>query len=277
MNNRLLSLLLFLTAFILPQARAQQGEVPYVPMDLLDTAIRVQGDSVTVCVFRDVASTEFDIAVTRLIADSLLLDHRTLQVPADFSLFDEGDFYYAVYLHLVNDCDLVAGISLTGGLLPEWLATTAAYAAPPFVVVADAAKEAGRLGDIPAGEAVGVQIGSYADLSLVSWNTSQQQSRRWRRIPYGDDALLLERVADGSISAGLLWYPNFVQAEANAAGDFRLLDLNPLPDLKAEIGFAVFANQSWLISQFDAAISSLLESGELTELAQEHGIMPEDD
>src|SRR5699024_9310386 len=124
-------------------------------------------------------------------ADSLLLEHRILQVPADFSLFDEGDFYYAVYIHLVNDCDLVAGISLTGGLLPEWLATTAAYAAPPFVVAVDSDAEAVRLGDLPAGATVGVQIGSHADLSLVSWNTSQVKARQWRRIPYGDDALLV--------------------------------------------------------------------------------------
>lgn len=273
MRNRLAALLALAVLILQPPALAQQGEVPFVPMDLLDTAIRVQGDSVTVCVFRNVATTAFDRAVSALIADSLLLDHRILEVPADFSLFDEGDFYYTIYLHLVNDCDLVAGISLSAGMMPEWLATTAAYAAPPFVVVADADTRARVLGDVPAGESVGVQIGSFADLSFVSWNTAQPAARRWRRIPYGSDTLLLERVADGTVSAGLMFYPNFSRAAASPES-YKVLGLDPLPALKAEIGFATFANQAWLISQFDAAIAALSAGGELGALAGRHGIIP---
>ena len=124
--NRFLKVIscLFVSTFLLASA-----QVPYVPAELLDNAVRMQGDRVSICVFGGLDTTEFDRAATALIAEALLIDHVVTEIPSDFPLYDEVDFFYTLYIHLVNDCDMIAGLSLTAGIYPEWLAITGAVLA----------------------------------------------------------------------------------------------------------------------------------------------------
>lgn len=268
----ILRLLLAVSVFAGSSAWAQ---VPYVPAELLDNAVRVQGDSVTVCVFQGLDTTEFDEAATQLIADTLLLDHDIQHIPAQFPLYDDTDFFYTLYLRLVNDCDMIAGLSLSAGIFPEWLAATAPYASLPFVVVAtDPAYSS--LADVPRGRAVGMQIGSLGDMGFLAYNNNLSPDNRWLRLPYGDDELMLQRLEEGRIDAAMIWLPDLLKSAYWASGDFGIIDSDPLPRLVAEIGFVTMANQSWLLEEFDAAISELRASGALQELAREAGVTLDD-
>ena len=260
----------------LQAAAAQQGELPYVPVELLDETVRIQGDSVRVCVYDDIGTTDFDVAASALVADALILGHEIKKITANFGLFEDGDLFYSIYLNLVNNCDMIAGFSLTDVELPDWLAVTRSYVAAPFVLLS-AEPERESLTDIPRGAAVGTQVGSHADMTLLAYNSNLRPEERWHRFPYGSDELMLERLDDGTIEAALLWYPNLRQVRSQWQETYRLLSTEPLPEPTAEVGFITFNNQDWLLSQLDAAIAELLDTGELVTLAQEHGIIPGDD
>lgn len=265
---------IFLLILSLGVASAQ---VPYVPAELLDNRLRLQGDHVTTCIFRNRDTTEFDRAVAELVAESLLLTHDIVEIPADFPIYAEEDLYSELYRRLVNECDLVAGFSLQAQNLAEWLGISAAYASLPFVVITRDQDHA-SLSDIPRGEAIGVQIGSLADMNFLSWNLSVPVEQRWLRLPYGEDSLMLTRLDDGSISAAFIWLPNLLQKEQGLQGDYRVISSSPVPETVVSIGFVALANQSWLLEQVDAAIAELHSSGALSELAVAHGIaLPDND
>lgn len=266
--NRLLKLV---SCLLVSTSLLAAAQVPYVPAELLDNAVRMQGDRVSICVFGGLDTTEFDRAATSLIADALLLDHTVTEIPSDFPLYDEVDFFYTLYIHLVNDCDMIAGLSLTAGIYPEWLAVTAPYASLPFVVAA-VDPDYGKLGDVPRDRAVGVQIGSQGDMGFLAYNTSLPADDRWLRLPYGDDELMLQRLAEGSIDAAMIWLPDLLSSPVWHGGDYRIIDSAPLPSQVAEIGFASLANQNWLLEEFDAAIEELTSSGALGQLAIDYGV-----
>jgi len=267
----------FLSLLALLSLSVAAAQVPYVPAELLDTRVRLQGDKVTTCVFKDLASTDLDRAAAELISNALLVNHDVLEIPSDFQIYSEEEFYYDVYLRLVNDCDLVAGISLATENLPDWLTLTAAYASLPFVVITTDS-DYRSLGDIPAGSAIGIQMGSLADMNFLNWSLSLPGEQRLRRLPYSDDELLLQRLADGSLEAAVIWLPNLLDQPGWQQGDYRVIDSAPVAETTVDTGFLLLANQTWLQGQVDVAIAALESSGALAELAAEHGLaVPDND
>lgn len=262
---------------LLSSLGAVSAQVPYVPAEFLDTRIRLQGDHVTTCVFDGRDTSDFDRAAANLVADALLITHDTVGITTEFPIYAEEDFYSDIYQRLVNDCDLIAGLSLATDGLPDWLAITSAYAELPFVVITrdDSYR---TLGDVPRDQAVGVQMGSLADMNFLTWYTSVQPDQRWQRIPYADTELMLSRLDDGTIAAAILWLPNLVTVPQWEQGEYTVIGSAPVQETTVQTGFVALTNQTWLQGQIDAAINALRDSGALRELAGTHGLnLPDND
>lgn len=257
---------------------AAAAQVPYVPAEFLDTRIRLQGDSVTTCIFAGRDTTSFDRAAAELIADALLVTHDIIDIPAaEFPIYGEEDFYYDVYQRLVNDCDLIAGISLDTFTLPDWLTVTMPYSTVPFVVVT-AQPDYSSLADIPRDQAIGVQIGSLADMNFLAWSLNTPPDQRWQRLPYGDEDLMLSRLQDGTLAAAIIWLPNLLDHPAWQAGELQVIASAPIQETVVETGFLALGNRNWLVGQVDGAIAALESGGVLQDLAAAHGLqLPDND
>lgn len=248
------------------------AQVPVVPPEFLDETLRLDGDHLRVCIFKDRATTAFDADIAAAVADSLLLTHELVYIPASFPLFDDSDFFYALFLHLTNDCDMFAGISLTAGVYPDWLMATGSYYSSPFVLaVTDSAYQS--LADVPTDKSVGVQMGGVADMEFLRYYTTREDSNRWTRLPYADQNLMLERLADGTIAAALIWFPDLIKY---TGGDFeargiRLAELTPLNTFAVELAFVFLGSDPFLGDMVNQAIDALSDSGVISELASQYG------
>lgn len=261
-----------LSIIVLLAYGASVAQVPVVPPEFLDETRRLDGDHMRICLFEGRSSTAFDADVSSAVADALLLSHELIYVPASFPLFDDSDFYYALYLHLMNDCDLFAGISLTAGVYPDWLMASSSYYSVPFVLAVTNPRY-DSLSAIPVQEPIGVQMGGIADMEFLSYYTALADRDRWPRLPYADDSLMLRRLQDGTIKGALIWLPNLLE---QTNGDFesmgiQLAALTPLRSFSAQLAFAYLDSEPFLGEMVNQAIASLSASGALDELAIQHG------
>src|SRR5690625_6410720 len=83
----------FLSLLALLSLSVAAAQVPYVPAELLDTRVRLQGDKVTTCVFKDLAATAFTGAAAEWIGNALFVTQAVLGYQANFQFYSEEEFY----------------------------------------------------------------------------------------------------------------------------------------------------------------------------------------
>src|SRR5690625_657478 len=264
-------LLITLLCSLVAVAAAQR---PMLPPEFLDHTRQVQGDRIRFCVLQDSVLTDLDEAVARLLADALLLDSSIQPVNLPYHVQDLGYRLpltsEQIFYLLSNECDALMGYLYSVGSYPEWQIVSAPYVRTEFVLATRASDAVDSLNSLPAGSLIGTQLGSAPNSRLNSFLRNQSGEPVWRRAPYPDNQILLERLVDGSVDAALVWEPALV-----AFGEGELhstTDLRPLPEMDASFTITMFSSNAFLQSTLDAAISAVSADGSLSALIKDSGV-----
>lgn len=249
---------------------------PMLPPDYLDQSRRVQGDQITFCVLQDSVLTELNEQVAKLLGSVLLIDTDIYAVSMPtyvqalgyrMPLSDDQLFFL-----LNNECDVFMGYLYGVGTYPEWLITTAPYLNTRFVLVSPD-PDVTALSDMSYGTRIGTQLGSAPNSRMNSLIRSRPEGQSWRRIPYPDNEILLERVADGTVDAALVWEPAVIEY-----GDAALhvaAGISPLPAAQASFTITMMSGNAFLQTSLDAAIAAVVDDGSLRGLVEDLGIPAE--
>lgn len=245
-----------------------------IPEQLFETTRPAEGDTIRFCIDERTIAAPFDRAVSQAVADALLLNAVFLPAPTGFGLNAEG-YSDELRLAMNNDCDAMPGMSLQpNSPLLRWATFSRSYAEIPFAfVVTDPAFN--TMNDIPLDRTLGTAIGSVGESNFITYQSTLPANQRWRRLPYADPRLMLERLQDGTLAGMLLWGPTLgtiTDGDPEAAG-VRIVPTDPMPASNVSVGFIMSSNQTFVRTQIDQAIASLSTDGTLQALMEEHNII----
>lgn len=254
------------------EALAQE---PQVPAELLKPRRRLQGNQITFCVNSSATLLKFDRAVGEAIASALLMKPKFIERDySGFGLLDDGDLFTNLFIDLTNSCDAFIGLNLAAGVYPDWLTFSRPYARVPYVLaVKNPAYK--RLEDIPRGKAIGSGLGTAIDAEFGAYLRNLPGSEAWQRIPYGDFALMLTRLKDGTLEGALLWAPvlnRLTQGDPAAQGLYVASTL-PIKTVESELGIALRARDVFLRTMLDNAIVAILKDGTAERMLTANHIM----
>lgn len=236
------------------------------------------------CLNPDSLLVDFDRAMGEAIAEMQLLDvdfvavDTDYAVPLDFVLMlDQQYLYQALY----GQCDALLGYALPSSGIFDWLTATR-----PYLLTRDIAAtvrdDLATLGDLTPEDRIGARVGSRGDGLLLRFTLAQNAGERWRRLPYNGNELLMMRIADGSIDAGIVWEPAFAAAQqaGTIAGidQVREIPLNPMGEALFAFGAVMFADDTFIRGLLDEAITALIADGTIAALLDDHaipGIVPD--
>jgi len=250
-------------------ALAQAGGLPE---QLQHNTRRLQGDQITFCIDEQSVGAPFDHRVGEAIASALLLKAKFTRAPSGFG-FDAQGYLDELQIVMANECDVLLGVSLQPNFpYPEWATPTRAYAQVPFVL---AVTDPGytRLSDIPKDKTIGTALGSIGEYAFITYNQQLPEDQRWRRLPYADAKLMVQRLKDGSLGGIILWGPSLSRAVGGNPADagLRIIDTSPVPQSFVLVGGLVSSRDAFLRSQIDQAIGSLIDDGTMQSLLDEFG------
>lgn len=263
-----------LTALAVTLCLWASAQVPLLPPDFLDHTRQIQGDRIRFCVLQDSVLTEFNEDVAKLLANALLLESAVHQVKLPYHVQELG---YRIPLTseqlfylLSNECDAFVGYLYSVGSHQEWQLTTVPYLRTGFVLTTRENEPVSSLSQLPVGTRIGTQLGSAPNSRLNILLRSQSGEPTWRRAPYPDNQILLERLTDGTIDAALVWEP--AVTAFGLEGLHLTSNLRPLPAMDASFTITMFSSNTFLQSTLDAAIQAVSEDGSLVRLIAQHGI-----
>jgi polar amino acid transport system substrate-binding protein len=243
-----------------------------VPQELLPNTRRLQGDSINVCIDDLSIGAPLDHAIAQALADALFLTPSFQRGPGGFGLDAQG-YMEEMQIAMNNTCDLFMGVVLQpDSTFPDWATVTRSYAQIPFVfVVADPAYT--TLADIPRDKFLGTALGSLGELRLITYISQLPEAEQWRRLPYADPKLMLQRLKDGKLAGMYIWQPALLKVAPDlAAAGLKIIPTDPLPQVSVDIGALVSSRDSFLRSQIDDAIGALVADGTIAGLMTQQGI-----
>ncbi|KFL27297.1 hypothetical protein JP74_08335 [Devosia sp. 17-2-E-8] len=250
-------------------ALAQGGGLP---QELQNNTRRMQGDQITFCLDEQSVGAPFDHAVGLAIASALLLNAKFTRAPSGFGLDAQG-YFDELQIVMANECDVLLGVSLQPNFpYPEWASPTRAYAQVPFVLaVTDPSYN--KLSDIPKDKTLGTALGSIGEYAFITYNQQLPEAERWRRLPYADAKLMVQRLKDGTLGGIILWGPSLGRAVGGdpAKAGIRVIDTAPVAQSFVLVGALVSSRDAFLRSQVDSAISSLAADGTIQQLLDQFG------
>lgn len=256
---------------LLPVPAAAQLNDGIAGNELLETWRRQTGNLIRFCYDENASTAAFDRAVGEDIGVRLLVATEFVPIRSGYGI--DGQFLLEdLYVALTNDCDAVLGMSVFSGYAVEFT-VTGPYAHFDFVLgVVDPAYRS--LLDIPAGARLGTQISTRGEIAFLGYNNVLPEPRRWLRLPYADNDLMLTRLLDGTIVGMILFGPTFLQIAADRpeAAAVRVLPLDPVQGGFANIGAVLLAQSSFLRSEIDGAIASLVADGTIDRLLVSTGL-----
>jgi polar amino acid transport system substrate-binding protein len=197
-------------------------------------------------------------AIGGAIAAALLLEPKVHVVEAGLVTAEFEELYPYFFRH----CDIHLGFKLIPGAYPDWLVVSRPYYTAGYgVVVKDARWSA--LADIPPGAALGPTIGTAADLRLANYLLAIDAARRWLRHPQSSNEVAIAALAAGQVSAALVWLPALwaEQRREPALAGLRVVAPRPLPPTSFGVGAGSLSEESFVRSQVDRAIASLVADG----------------
>jgi len=235
---------------------------------------RVQtGNHLRLCVYPSSTTIEFDKAVGQAIAERLLLSPRFIDLPEGYGLDGEyaaEDFY----VKLVNECDAALTMTIVPNAYPEDFTVTRPIAAFSYILVSDDPAIT-ALTDIPATESLGGGVMTYGDYILGAHIRNLPKERQWRRIPFGTNEQMLGRLLDGTIAAMVIFAPDYQQLLSRHAD---LADKLHVAPLKVELtsflnrGAVLLAQNTFLRSEMDAAITDMMSDGTIDRILKDLGM-----
>lgn len=255
---------------------AQSVEI--VPRELYTERMRQEGNKLIFCVNPQGVLAQFERDLAEAVGQSLLADVQfyeigerdwpTRPLPYDYRLMlDEQQ----MFIMLAQECDGFMGFLLSPSN-PGWMTISQPYLTARSVLVTRS--DAADLAEVPFGERIGVRMMAAGDNRLIQYLAAQPEDRSWSRTPYPDNQLMLERLVDGTIGAGMIWeYGLFgaTQGDPEAAGFSYTYDL-PFPVDPIEIGIATRAEDTYLNNLLSDSIAALRADGTIDALLAENGL-----
>ncbi len=256
-------------------ACAQVEDLP--PRDVYIEKGRSAGDSVALCVNGAGMMAPFEKDLALEIAARLLLTPKIVEVktwhptePLDYRLplgFDE------LYIEFAERCDGFMGFSLAQGY-PSWLIITRPYLTTRMVLAA-AEPEYRKLSDVPPTRSLGTRMLGAVDNQLILYLQSLPEKSRWKRVPYFNNKLLIDRLLDRTVAAAFVWEPALYLATGGAPSGAGIHTIPPPFELlTTEFGIGLRSNDSYLSVALGQAIDSLRADGTIERLLIEHALAP---
>lgn len=256
---------------------AQSVEI--VPRELYTERMRQEGNKLIFCINPQGVLAQFERDLAEAVGQSLLADVQfyeigerdwpTRPLPYDYRLMlDEQQ----MFIMLAQECDGFMGFLLSPSN-PAWLTVTRPYLSARTVLTTH--DEDAAFAEIPHGETIGVRMMAAGDNRLIQYLAARPETESWRRTPYPDNELLLERLADGTIAAGMIWEYGLFGATGGdpaAAGYSYTYDL-PFPVDPIEIGIATRSEDTYLNGLLSDAIAALEADGTIDDLLRENGLI----
>ncbi|QJR18147.1 substrate-binding periplasmic protein [Pelagibacterium halotolerans] len=249
-----------------------------VPRDLYTERMRQEGSKLVFCINPEGVLAAFERDLAQAIGQSLLAevefyevgarDWPTRPLPLDYRIVLTEQ---QMFIMLAQECDGFMGFLLSASN-PDWMTISQPYLSAQTVLVTRS--ESAALADIPFGETIGVRMMAAGDNRLIQYLGAQAEESTWRRTPYPDNELMLERLIDGTISAGMIWEYGLFGAtggDPQAAGFSYSYDL-PFPVDPIEIGIATRAEDTYLNTVLSEAIDALEADGTIEMLLAENGL-----
>jgi polar amino acid transport system substrate-binding protein len=248
-------IVVFLACLLLPSIASAQ--TPFV-IDEWKFGRRQEASTLHYCV--DARDPDLPVArkIGAAIAAALLLQGKE-HVIGENVVGESIDSLYRVFL---ETCDVYLGFKLIPDAYPEWMKVTRPYYRASYVLAASNA-DWRSLADVPRSQAIGSTMGTSADLRLIQYLQALAQSERWTRFPMGTDEDALKALTSGTVGVALVWGPALWAAQRSdgALASVRVIAPSPLAAATMDVGAAVLANESFLRSNLDQAIASLVADG----------------
>jgi polar amino acid transport system substrate-binding protein len=250
------------------------GETPDIAREFLDRVRGVDGNRIRFCIYENAITADLDRAIARAIGEVLLVEAVVVEISAriavegiDFIPISEDE----LFIYLNNDCDAFLGFLLASDAYPDWLTVTRPYVTTRFV----AATRPGHvrsLDALPPGGIVATIMLSEADVQVAAYIASLAEDRRWRRFPYPDARLALERLLDETVDVSVVWKPSLEWA----AKRFDMMAYEEIPGGALRFptrhtGMVLRSSDVFVRTVLDDAIAALASFGTLSEIYDEVG------
>ncbi|MGZ9810201.1 hypothetical protein ACXN5S_07020 [Pseudoroseicyclus sp. H15] len=273
-NQRLTAAVLVAVTAVSTAAAAQEG---IISRDLYQDRLRNDGNKITFCYnpFGMMADFERELAETlgmALLAEVDFFEIRrgdlqTIQSQYDYRIPLTVD---QIFYMFVQYCDAFTGF-LVNDRNPEWISVTRPYLSADTVIFSRDA-EAEDAGDLPEDTRIGTRMLAPGDAQLINYLSAQNGG--WTRVPYYDNALVLERIEDGTNTVGMMWLPGLLNAtggDPEAAG-YHILPQMPFQVRSVDVGIATRSQDSFLNATLSDAIAALEADGTIEALLVAHDL-----
>lgn len=250
-------------ALIAAPASAQRPVVP----DPWQYGKRQDPAALRFCV--DTRDPDWKIAqeIGEAVAGALLLQPKPHVVESALVIQELED----LYIFFLRNCDIYMGFKLLPGVYPDWLVVSRAYYQTSYIV---AAIEPGwsALADMPVDRPIGSAIATASDFRLLSYLQAIDASKRWPRYPMANNEAAFKAVLDGTVGAALAWAPSLwaLQLADPAYARVRAISPRPLPASSIGVGAAMLAEETFVRSNVDRAIASLLRDKTIQRILDRH-------
>jgi len=217
----------------------------------------------------------FETALAREIAGRLLVTANIIEVktwhptePLDYRM---PLAYNELYIEFAERCDGFMGFTLAQGY-PSWLIVTRPYVSTRTVLAA-ASSDYRKLADVPVDRPLGTRMLGIVDNQLILYLQSLPEKSRWRRVPYFNNKLLLDRLLDRTVAAAFVWEPALYRA-TNGSPEAAGIHVIPTPfELQpTELGIGLRSKDAFLSVTLGQAIDSLRADGTISRLLVENGL-----
>lgn len=257
-----------LLAISMTATLAQPTDTIWVPSDAINYDRKLNDDGIVICLNAASALVEMDRQIGQLIADSLLINVVFTELVSPFPAY-AYDFRIPfastdLYVQVTNHCNALMGVRLSPGQMPEWMTVSAPYYETRQVLATTDAALTG-FDAIPPGHDIGSRLGGPGDIQLTAHLRSLSPETRPRRIPYPNNELLLQKLADASLSTVFIWEPVLYLASDGDPSSLGIQNIFAPPFAVPSVEFAVAfpIQDTYMRGLFDEAISTLRESGEI--------------
>ncbi|MCW5714222.1 MAG: hypothetical protein KIT43_06915 [Bauldia sp.] len=268
MNRTTMALGAVLALVMIARGAAPAVAQPEIGPEFLDRTNRLDGEAITFCIYPQAPSAPLDRAAAELIAEALFLDAAFFDIQPTIRVTGLDGIPISedeVFIFLTNNCDALLGMELlTGGVYPEWLTFTAAYASIPYVAIARAGTYA-DLFEVPRDRPIATQSMTSVDGTVTAFFRTLPADQAWRRFPLPTSNSVLTRVLDGTVDAGFIWEPWLQQPYVDPA-QITLISTGSLTLPTRNLGMALQSVDNFLRTLIDEAIADLTAGGELAQL-----------
>jgi polar amino acid transport system substrate-binding protein len=201
---------------------------------------------------------QVDEEIGKAIASALLIEPKETVIKDPSNQNDIDD----MYRHLLADCDVYFGFKLIANGYPDWLTITRPYYSVGYSFFAKDPTWK-QLSDIPKTQPLGPTVGTTGDFRLIQYLNSLPGDQRWDRFPMSNDQMALQSVIDGTVGAALIWAPSYAAlVKANPAFTaLHQIGPAPLPQSTVPVGAVLLSQNTFLRSNMDQAIASLVKDG----------------